>query len=147
MKTSFDYIPDMRQSELYLDFSVARGNKTYLLPRVKVADGVVSTSEISKAESVVPALGVDKFQRIITDNYVAKILFLIQQSNLRNSELNSSDMAAVKSAILETKSAENKRIADINLASTASPDGAFELNERLSSSREKNSLDFMKRSL
>ena len=147
MKTSFKYIPDMRQSELYLDFSVARGSKKYSLPRVKVADGVVSTSEISNAEGVNPALGADKFQRIITDNYVAKILFLIQQSNLRNGETNSSDMATVKAAINETKSAENKRIADINVASTASPDGAYDLNERLASSREKNTVDFMKRSL
>ena len=147
MKTSFKYAPEMRQSELYLDFAVQRGNKTYNLPRVKVADGVVSTSEIANASGVEPALGNDKFQRIITDNYVAKILFLIQQSNLRNAELNSSDMAAVKAAINETKSVENKRIADINIASTASPDGAYDLNERIASSREKNTVDHMKRSL
>ena len=147
MKTSFKYVPEMRQSELYLDFAVTKGTKSYSLPRVKVADGVVSTSEMANAAGVEPALGNDRFQRIITDNYVAKILFLIQQANVRNSELNSTDMAAVKEAINETKTAENKRIADINIASTASPDGALDLNERIASNREKNTLDHMKRSL
>ena len=147
MKTSFKYVPEMRQSELYLDFAVTKGTKSYSLPRVKVADGVVSTSEMANAAGVEPALGNDRFQRIITDNYVAKILFLIQQANVRNSELNSTDMAAVKEAINETKTAENQRIADINIASTASPGGALYLNERIASNREKNTLDHMKRSL
>ena len=146
MKTSFNYIPEMRKSDLYLDFSVKRKNKTYSLPRVKVADGVVSTSTIANAEGVNPAMGADKFQRIITDNHVAKILFLIQQSSLRNSELKSEDMDAVKAAIKEANTTENKRIADINVASTASPDGAFELNDKLAQAREKVTVNHMKNS-
>ena len=85
MKTSFKYVPAMRKSDLYLDFKVAKGAKTYSLPRVKVADGVVSTSTLAIASGVTPALVADKFLRIITDDYVAKILFLIHQSNIRTS--------------------------------------------------------------
>ena len=145
MKTSFKYIPEMRNSELYLQFTVQKGKKTYTLPRVKVADGVIATSELATAEGVAPAIAPDKFQRIITDNYVAKILFLIQQSNLRSNQTNSSEMDAVKAAMLATKNVDNQRIADINVAGTASPDGPLSLNTNLAESREKNTVKFIDR--
>ncbi|MDO5572231.1 MAG: hypothetical protein Q4F97_12335 [Bacteroidales bacterium] len=147
MKTSFKYVPAMRKSDLYLDFQVARGSKTYTLPRVKVAEGVVSTSTLADASGVKPAIGADKFQRIITDNYVAKILFLIQQSNIRNSALKESELDAVKAAMVEAKETENKRLAGVNIASTASPDGALDLNTSLAESREKNTVKLMEKAM
>lgn len=147
MKPSFKYIPEMRKSELFLEFKVKRGKKTYTLPRVKVADGVIATSAMATAQGVAPAIAPDKFQRIITDNYVAKILFLIQQSNLRNSELNSADMKAVNAAILDAKNTENKRLANINVAATASPDGALSLNTTLAEAREVTTVKQMERTL
>jgi hypothetical protein len=89
----------MRKSELYLAFSVQRGAKTYTLPRVKVADGVIATSTLASAEDVAGAIAPDKFQRIITDNYVAKIMFIIQQSNIRNNQLTTAEMNEVKAKI------------------------------------------------
>ena len=147
MKTSFKFIPEMRKSELFLNFSVKRGKKTYTLPRVKVADGVVATSALASANDIDAAIAPDKFQRIITDNYVAKILFLIQQSNLRNSELKSAAMDEVKAKMKAAQQAENQRLAGINVASTASPDGALELNTTLAENREKNTVKYMERTL
>ena len=46
MKTSFDYVPEMAKSELYLEFKATIGKKTVTIPAVKVADGVISTSEM-----------------------------------------------------------------------------------------------------
>lgn len=42
MKTSFDYIPEMAKSELYLEFITTIGEKAILIPSVKIADGVIS---------------------------------------------------------------------------------------------------------
>ena len=39
MKTSFDYVPEMANSELYLDFVITKGRKSYAIPSVKIADG------------------------------------------------------------------------------------------------------------
>lgn len=147
MTTSFKFIPEMRKSELFLDFSVQRGKKTYTLPRVKVADGVIATSALANAEGVTPAIAPDKFQRIITDNYVAKILFLIQQSNLRNSQTKSAEMDEVKAQLKAATAAENQRVAGINISGTASPDGALDLNTSLAEAREKNTVKFMERTL
>lgn len=44
MKTSFDYVPEMAKSELYLEFKAKVGKKEVTIPAVKVADGVISTS-------------------------------------------------------------------------------------------------------
>ena len=65
MKTSFDYVPEMAKSELYLEFKATIGKKTVEIPAVKVADGVISTSEMVEQtlETATPALGNDAFQR------------------------------------------------------------------------------------
>ena len=66
MKTSFDYVPEMAKSELYLEFQATVGKKTVTSPAVKVADGVISTSEMLEQTwgSANPANGDDAFQRI-----------------------------------------------------------------------------------
>ena len=89
MKASFDYVPEMANSELYLDFKITKGDKTYTIPSVKVADGVISTSELPTAASANASYASDAFQRIIKQAQEANIMFLIQQANLRNSELKS----------------------------------------------------------
>ena len=90
---SYAYQPDMLKSELYLAFNVKQGNKQYVLPRVKVADGVIATATMADAATVNPALAADKFQRIINEKYSADIRFLINQANLRQSELKSQAVA------------------------------------------------------
>ena len=80
---NYDYEADMQSSDLYLDFNVKQGKKTYTLPRVKVAKGVVSTATLADAATVTPAVAPDKFQRIINEKYSADIKFLINQTNIR----------------------------------------------------------------
>ena len=46
MRTTFPYDPDMIQSELYLAFDARKGKKTYSVPDVLVAKGVLSTSAL-----------------------------------------------------------------------------------------------------
>ena len=89
MKTSFDYVPEMAKSELWLEFKAKVGKKEVVIPAVKVADGVISTSELvnNTLGSANPALGEDAFQRIIKEKHDANIMFLIQQANIRSSEL------------------------------------------------------------
>ena len=87
MKASFDYVPEMAKSELYLDFKIKLGSKEYTIPSVKIADGVIATAELPTVTSANAASSVDAFQRIIKQAKEAQIMFLIQQANLRASEL------------------------------------------------------------
>ncbi|MDE7144240.1 MAG: hypothetical protein K2N76_05520, partial [Muribaculaceae bacterium] len=65
------YTPEMAHSNLELAFNVVQGSKTYVLPRVTVANGVVATATLATVGSVNPALGADKFQRVIAEKYDA----------------------------------------------------------------------------
>ncbi|MDE6134960.1 MAG: hypothetical protein K2F79_05240, partial [Muribaculaceae bacterium] len=78
---NFKYQPEMAKSELFLDFAVTQGNKKYVLPRVKVANGVVATADFASVADVTPAIAPDAFQRIINEKYAADIMFLINQAN------------------------------------------------------------------
>ncbi len=147
MHSDFDYIPQMRKSELQLAFTVERGDKTYELPRITVAEGVLSSSEIANAKEVTPAITPDKFQRIIQETYSADIKFLIQQANLRAAELKSDEMNALHNEINAANEATNKELTNINIASYASPDGGVELNAKLAQNREKNTVKYMEKNL
>ena len=53
MKMTFDYVPAMEESELYLRFSVNKGNKSKTLPEVKIADGCIATSQLYQQHCMV----------------------------------------------------------------------------------------------
>lgn len=145
LRTSFDYVPEMAQSELFLEFKARKGKKTYTIPAVKIADGVISTSELiyNTLGSANPALGEDAFQRIIKDAHKENIMFLIQQANIRSSELGKAK--DFKDQVKAIKDTENKRIEVVNIAAYASPDGGVELNTGLAKNREKNTESLINR--
>ena len=143
----YDYQPEMMQSELELAFNVRQGNKQYVLPRVKVANGVVATAALADASTVTPALAPDKFQRIINEKYNADIHFLINQANVRDGQVKSAEMLSLNEQIKDASKAANRQIEEINISSYASPEGSLDLNTRLAESREKNTSAFVKNQL
>ena len=147
MKPSFFYIPEMAKSELFLNFSVVQKKKTYNLPAVKVADGVLATSQLASVKEIKPALTADKFQRITQENQNADILFLIQQAQLRNSELKAADVQAFSSKVKEARDAQNKEVTSLEVLGYASPDGAIDLNTNLAEKRQKVTADYVNKEL
>lgn len=140
MKASFDYVPDMAVSELYLEFSVSTGKKVYELQPVKVADGVIATAELvqtSFGNGVDgPVIVPDKFQRVIQESQEADIKFLIQQSNLRKAETKSEDIVELTKKIKAVQDAENEAVSAFEISGYASPDGALDLNTNLAEKRQ-----------
>lgn len=143
----YNYEPAMNQSRLFLAFTVKQGNKTYALPRVRVADGVVATAALADAANVHPAIAPDKFQRIINEKFDADIKFLINQANLRDGELRSQQMRDLQNEIVAANDASNREIREINVTSYASPDGGVKLNTRLAENRERNTVGYVEKSL
>ena len=141
------YNPEMNRSDLTLAFTVRQGNKQYALPRVKVAEGVVATAAMADAGTVAPAIANDKFQRIINEKYDADIKFLINQANLRKGELDSKAMTDLQKELVEANDDSRREIKEINIKSTASPDGGVKLNTKLAENREKNTVAYMQKSL
>ena len=144
---NYDYEADMQSRDLYLDFNVKQGKKTYTLPRVKVAKGVVSTATLADAATVTPAVAPDKFQRIINEKYSADIKFLINQTNIRASELRQASLGNLHKTIKEAQKDAKKEVEGINISSYASPEGGVKLNTRIASGREKNTQAYLNKEL
>ena len=147
MKTSFDYVPEMAKSELYLEFKATIGKKVVTIPAVKIADGVISTSELvnNTLGNANPALGEDAFQRIIKEKHDANIMFLIQQANIRSSELKTAK--EFNKEVANVNEAANKKISNIEVSAYASPDGGFKLNNTLAENREGNTTKYLNKEL
>ena len=147
MKTSFDYVPEMAKSELYLEFKATIGKKVVTIPAVKIADGVISTSELvnNTLGNANPALGEDAFQRIIKEKHDANIMFLIQQANIRSSELKTAK--EFNKEVANVNEAANKKISNIEVSAYASPDGGVSLNTTLAENRENNTTKLLSKDL
>lgn len=143
----YEYQPEMMKSQLELAFNVRQGSKQYVLPRVKVANGVIATAALADASTVTPALAQDKFQRIINEKYNADIHFLINQANIRDGQLKSNEMLTLNEQIKDASAAPNRQIEEINISSYASPEGSLDLNTRLAENREKNTSTYVKNQL
>ena len=150
MKASFDYVPEMAKSELYLEFKAKVGKKEVNIPSIKIADGVISTSELlgKTVGSANPADAEDAFQRIIKQAKEAKIMFLIQQANLRASELKSNEIQDFNQTVVDVYADQKgKKINNIEISAYASPDGGVKLNTGLAENREGNTANYLNKEL
>ena len=144
---NFAYQPEMAKSELYLNFTVNQGNKQYVLPALKVADGVIGTYALADAGTVTPAIAPDAFQRVINEKYATDIMFLINQANIRANQLKTDAMAELQKEIIAANAADNRKLQEINVSSYASPDGGVKLNTALAENREKNTKAYVNKML
>ena len=146
---SFEYVPEMAKSELFLQITAKVGKKVVEMPLIKIADGVVSTAKlaVANAEEVKPQITADKFQRIIQEVQEADIRFLIQQSTLSNSELRSQEMKDLHAAIKDADTTVNKAINKLEVAGYASPDGDVELNTALADARQAKAEKYLQKQL
>lgn len=145
MNASFNYVPEMAVSELYLHFQVKNKKKVYNLKPIKVADGVITTSELFQKnhEGHTAAIIPDKFERDVMEMTDAEILFLIQQSTVRKSETTSEQIKALTNKIVEAKNELNKEVENLKVSAYASPDGAIDLNTNLAERRQKETEKFL----
>lgn len=146
LRAEFDWKPEMKDAELYLTFSAKVNGKTINLPDLKIGEGVIAIEALADASYIQAAIAPDAFQRIIKEKYDADIHFLIQQANLRGSELKSSEVKEWKGVVQNADQAPNQNVS-VEVQAYASPDGGLELNEKLASKREKNTSNYLKREL
>ena len=150
MKTSFTYVPEMQKSELYLTFDARIGKKSFNVPAVKVANGVVATSELYKRTlaSENGVIAPDGYQRINEQKQEAAMKFLINQANIRKSELkNNSVKEFVKMLKKINADREGLNLKNVEIQAYASPDGGVKLNDKLAGNRQNVSEKYVKGTL
>ena len=149
MKTNFAYA-DCNKADMYLTFNARIGSKQFDVPAVKVAEGIIATSELYKKTlaSATPALSQDTYQRITKKKQEANIKFLIQQANLRKSELkNNSVQEFVKMLKQINDDREGLNLENVEVSAYASPDGGLTLNDKLAGQRQKVSEQYVNQEL
>ena len=145
MKTNFTYEDPMLNSDLYARFDAKLGKKTVSIPEVKIGYGVLATSQLLSRCNMTGATAPDAFQRIIDQKQEANIKFLINQANLRASELNTVSIKDLGKILREINDNEETRaLQNIEVSAYASPDGKYSFNEKLAEKRQNVSADYLK---
>jgi Flp pilus assembly protein TadD/outer membrane protein OmpA-like peptidoglycan-associated protein len=127
------YSSDMRVAELKLKATASVGTKGKDFPVVKLADGVVATPSLVMNDDK-PSIGADKFTKTTPRVAEARIQFLIQQSNIRPTELSKADVKALADF---AKNGQRKGFIfnNVEISAYASPDGEERLNAGLAERR------------
>ena len=149
MKTNFVYADD-NKADMYLTFNASIGNKVMKVPELKVAEGIIATSELYKKTLVTAqaAIAPDAYQRITKQKQEANIKFLIQQATLRKSELkNNSVQEFVKMLQKINADREGLNLDNVEVSAYASPDGGFNINDKLANERRKVSEQYVNQEL
>ncbi|MCU0363646.1 MAG: hypothetical protein MUE32_09830 [Bacteroidales bacterium] len=128
------YKENLKVSELMLRVKAERKGKFLDFEPVKLADGVIATSTLVEKHGK-PASMKDNYVRITPEQFVADINYLINSSEIRNSELKAEDIKLLKEYIASVTADPAKQLKNTVVSSYASPDGAFDLNDKLSGKR------------
>ncbi len=150
LKNNFQYVPEMQQSDLYLTFDAKVGKKTVKVPDVKVAQGVIATSELYRRTlaTAQAATAQDAFQRVSQQRQEANIKFLIGQAQLRKSELQNNSVQEFVRLLGEiAKDQEGKVLDGVEVSAYASPDGGYAFNEKLAGKRQDVTADYVKQQM
>jgi Flp pilus assembly protein TadD len=150
MKSDFLYRPEMLQSEMWLTFQARVGDKLVDIPAVKVADGVIATSELYRKTltTMKPVLAADSFQRITQIRQEANIKFLVAQTQLRKSELTNNSVTEFVQLLQRINyERETMMLNNIEVSGFASPEGRFTMNDRLASGRQNVSEGYVRQQL
>ena len=150
MKANFPYTEDMQQSDLYLRFTAKVGKKYVAVPAVKVGYGVLATSDLLRGTvaSANPALAADAYQRVIKQKQEAQIKYLVNQANVRASELRTNSVQDFVKILKEINdNEETRKLNNIEVSAYASPEGSYDFNERLAEKRQNSGAEYVAQQL
>jgi tetratricopeptide (TPR) repeat protein len=139
------YTDEMLRSGLYIEMSAQiKENTAIEIPGIKIADGVIATPALVAVNPKTILIG-DRFQRIIPESYDADIHYVINKSNVRDSELKAEDIVALQKKVKEASKAERKEFKGGSISAYASPDGPYDFNEALAGDRQESAQRYIKR--
>lgn len=159
-KDAIPYADAMRLSTLELRITASKGAKSVDFAPIKLADGVIATSTLV-INYPTPILGVqreknttgkydpniDAFQRIVPDEYTADIKYIINQAEIRKSELTKDEMKKLEEYNKDAAKDPKKKLKGMEVSSYASPDGTMDWNTKLAEKRQAASSKFLTKAL
>ena len=150
LRTTFPFVEGMENCDLIMRFNGQKGSKALRLPDVKIGYGTICSPALvsQTVRSASLAIGADQFRRVISQKQAATIKFLIAQSNLRGSELNSQNVQDFIKTLRNIKSDEQSLVLNnVEVSAYASPDGRYDFNEKLAERRGQTGENYVKEQL
>ncbi len=130
----FNYVEGMEKCYLELRGVASHKSKSAVLPSKKVADGANTTYMLVCKQGKID-LKADNYQEIIKQTAEGQILYNINSSTVRNSQLKSQSIKDFQAALDEIKANERKTLVGTDIVAYASPDGKEDQNAKLSDNR------------
>ena len=132
----FEYAEGMEKCYLELRGTVKFGDKVTELPTKKVADGA-NTTYMLVCDNGKVDYKADAYQEIIKQTAEGQVLYTINSSVVRNSQLKGESVKNFLAALEEIQANERKELVSTEVIAYASPDGGEKLNTKLSDNRSK----------
>ena len=133
-KVHFEYVPGMENCYLELRGVATNKKKSVEMPSKKVADGA-NTTYMLVCQKGKMDLKADGYQEIIKQTAEGQILYQINSSTVRNSQLKGQSVKDFQAALDEILSNARKTIVSTDVIAYASPDGKEDQNATLSANR------------
>ncbi|MGB0391111.1 MAG: tetratricopeptide repeat protein [Salibacteraceae bacterium] len=147
---SFDYTyaydDKMERGVLKANLTGLFKTKTKEIGSFDIAEGTNITPKLVQSDEK-PILGKDAFQRIVPFTETAEILYTIQSSSVRSSELNKDEVKSLLANIKTNSKDTSIVFKGLSVESYASPDGELTKNESLADNRAKSASAVVKRQL
>lgn len=150
----------MRLSDLEVRMTATRKAQRLDFDPVVIGKGVLATSTMV-ANVPKAILGVrreanntgkydpyiDPFQRIVPDEMLADIYYLINRAEVRKEEITSEDVQQLIRYTQAANEDDRKDLKGVQVSAYASPDGALDFNTQLAAQRERSSSSFLEAEL
>lgn len=143
---TFDFEPEMMLSELVLEITGEAKGKTVQFEDIKLADGIVATPTLVELNPNVLTFS-DKYQRVVPDEYVTDIKYVINRADVRRSEIRKDEVVALTDFLKSADENERIELKKLEISAYASPDGELDFNDKLSQKRQKSADKYLQSTL
>lgn len=145
MKGNWAYDPAFHRCDLWLTFQARIGNREVEVPALKLAPGIIATSELYKAAAATSgSYEPNAYQRINQQQQEAVVKFLINQANLRKDEMKNNTVTEFVDMLKKLNAdREGLSMKDIEVLAYASPDGKYDYNDKLAAKRQETAAKYV----
>jgi Tfp pilus assembly protein PilF len=130
----FAFENGMRNAKLVIRAEGQYKTKKKAFDPVELGDGTIATSLLVRNDEKT-MMAKDAFVKVMPANQMTHIYYVINQSNVRPSEMNSEEMKAFKTFIATSLNSPAFSFKGISVSAYASPDGETDKNENLAKDR------------
>ena len=160
LKGAIPYDAAMKMSQLQIKCIATQKLKSLDFEPIKIADGVIATSELVNKVGQ-PVIGIqreknttgkynpaiDPFQRIVPDELMADLQYLINKSDIRKEEAASQAITDFNNYATDALKNDRKKLKSLEISAYASPDGKEDFNAKLSEKRQGSATEFFNKEL